>query len=319
MKTIILRLIAAFFAISISGCGEKPAPHAEQQGAPQTEPSAENILQLDVVGMRFEGPHEIASGWTTIRLNNMSGMTHFALLYRLPDGVTAEQVRDEVARPFQELLTAQLAGDDEKAAAIGASFPAWIVDFVYFGGPGFLAGGDSSQATMYLQPGNYLVECYVKTNGYLHNNNPNPGEFGMMHPLTVTEEAGGASPPDANVTIAVSIAGYETTDGAFRAGANTVRVNFIDQKAYGLVGHDAHIFRIEDDTDTDAVAAWMDFVPPHGQETPAPAAFVGGIHDMPAGSVGYFTTDLAPGTYGIVAEIPDPKGEGLYTTFTVSE
>jgi len=319
LKSFIPQLTAALFAIAIAGCGDKTATGADTPAGDQSETASQNLLELDVAGMLFEGPDEIASGWTTIRLNNMSGMTHFALIYRLPDGVTAEQVRDEAANLFQAVLTAQLEGDDEKVAALVQQFPAWTADIVYLGGPGFVAGATTTEATMYLEPGDYMIECYVKTNGFLHNYNPTPGEFGMMHPLTVTETDSGAVEPDANVTIAVSSNGYETTSGAFRAGPNTVRVEFADQMAYGLVGHDAHIFRLENDTDTDAVATWMDFMLPHGQETPAPAKFVGGIHDMPTGSVGYFTADLAPGEYGMLAEIPDPKNKGLFTTFMVSE
>ncbi len=319
LKSYIPQLIAALFAVALAGCGEKTATETDALASDQSETSRQNLLELDVAGMLFEGPHEIASGWTTIRLNNMSGMAHFALVYRLPDGVTAEQIRDGAANLFQAVLTAQLEGDDEKVAALLQQFPAWTADIVYLGGPGFAAGRTATEATMYLEPGDYMVECYMKTNGFLHNYNPTPGEFGMMHPLTVTEADGGAVEPDANVTIAVSSNGYETTAGAFRTGPNTVRVEFADQKAYGLVGHDAHMFRLEDGTDTDAVATWMDFMLPHGQETPAPAKFVGGIHDMPAGSVGYFTVDLAPGEYGVIAEIPDPKSKGLFTTIMVSE
>ena len=47
--------------------------------------------------------------------------------------------------------------------------------------------------------------------------------------------------------------------------------------------------------------------PNDGQQTPAPAHYVGGIHDMPEGSTAYIKMQLEEGEYGIVAEVPDAK------------
>ena len=43
------------------------------------------------VGKRFEGPREIAAGWTTFRFTNASSMIHFGIIDVPPDGVTAEE------------------------------------------------------------------------------------------------------------------------------------------------------------------------------------------------------------------------------------
>ncbi len=290
-------------------------------GQPDDAPSEpQNILELSVEGLSFVGPDTIRSGWTTIRVTNEGGMTHHALVYRLPDGIMAEMVDEEVVERIQASLTAAIEGDLEKAAEISASMPAWVADFVWLGGPGMMSNGVTGEATMYLEPGNYIIECYVKTNGVQHNYNPVPGEFGMVFPLTVLEEDGGMSEPDANVTLTVSNDGYQLTDGAFLPGENSVRVNFAEQRLYNnFVGHDAHVFRIEPDTDVDAAARWPDFFPVEGQQTPAPAQFVGGIHDMPQGTTGYFKLDLEPGDYGITAEIPDAKNSGFFMQFSVGE
>ena len=297
-------------AISLSACSSQGAEEA---------PPPENILQLDVEGMSFVGPNEIKSGWTTIRITDDGGMTHHGLVYRLRDGVTAEMVDEQVVRPIQASLTASIAGDMDKAAEIAATFPAWMGDLLYLGGPGMMSDGVTGEATMYLEPGNYIVECYVKTNGVQHNFNPVPGEMGMVLPLTVLPDDGGMTEPDANVTLAISNSGYEITDGAFAPGENSVRVEFAEQRLYNnFVGHDAHVFRIDPDTDVDAAARWPDFFPVDGQQTPAPAKFVGGIHDMPQGSTGYFKVNLKPGEYGITAEVPDAMATGLFMRFEVA-
>lgn len=99
----------------------------------------------------------------------------------------------------------------------------------------------------------------------------------------------------------------------------TPNENVLNLRVEGLkfVGHDAHVFRIEADTDIEAAARWPDFFPADGQQTPAPAKFVGGIHDMPQGTTGYFALELEPGEYGITAEIPDAMGKGFFQRFSV--
>ena len=281
--------------------------------------ATENVLSLEIVGWSFVGPNEIGSGWTTIKILNDSGMTHHGLVYRLPDGVTAEMVSDQVVKPLQKSLTASIAGDLDQAAELLKTIPAWIGDIIYMGGPGMMSNGVVGEATMYLEPGDYVVECYVKTGGVQHNYNPQPGAHGMVLPLTVKAEPGGMSEPDANVTMEISNSGYEITDGEFVAGENSVRIKFVEQKLYNdFVGHDAHFFKITPETDVEASAKWVDFFPIDGQQTPAPAHFVGGIHDMPEGSTAYFKLVLEDGEYGITAEVPNAREIGLFKSFAVS-
>lgn len=302
-------LIAAALLLALGACADT---------ASESEKSAANVLELEVEGLKFVGPSEIKSGWATIRVKNAGGMTHHALVYRLPDGITAEMLDQQVVRPYQASLTASIAGEPEKAAELMATLPAWIGDLVWMGGPGMMSNGVTGQATMFLEPGNYIVECYVKSNGVQHNFNPEPGELGMVFPLTVLAEKGGMKEPDANVTLELTNAGIRVSDGAFRAGKNSVRAVFTEQQLYNdFVGHDAHVFRIDADTDVDAAAKWPDFFPNDGQQTPAPAKFVGGIHDMPQGATGYFTLELEPGEYGITAEIPDAQAKGFFQRFSV--
>jgi hypothetical protein len=270
------------------------------------------------VGMRFEGPNEIPSGWVTIHFENLSGMIHFALIDRLPPGVTIEMMASEVAAPFQQGMDHLNAGNAEAAGQAFAALPEWMAEIVYLGGPGLLSAGKSASATVFLEPGHYMLECYIKTDGIFHSYNPQPGQLGMVHELIVTAAPGGAPEPDANVTLAISSAGFEILDGEFRPGWNTVLAQFQDQQVYpNFVGHDAHVFRVDEDTDLDAVARWMDWRDPVGFETPAPAVFVGGVNDMPAGATTYFSVDLEPGDYALIAEVPDPRERGLLLPFTV--
>ena len=111
--------IAAALSICLVGCSPEPS---------ETEEAPANVLELEVQGLAFVGPDTIKSGWTTIRVANNSGMTHHALVYRLPDGVSAEMVDEQIVVPIQQSLTAAIAGDVDKAAEIAATMPSWVGD-----------------------------------------------------------------------------------------------------------------------------------------------------------------------------------------------
>jgi hypothetical protein len=148
---------------------------------------------------------------------------------------------------------------------------------------------------MRLAPGNYVMECYVKTaDGEFHS------MLGMAMPLTVTEEDSGGAPPKADLSITLFNHMIEV-QGTPVAGQQTVAVNFDEHPEYGL-GNDVHVVRLDEETDLDEVIAWMDWMNVDGLRAPSPAAFVGGIHEMPSGYTAFFTVDLEPGRYAWIAE-----------------
>ena len=315
MRKLIVGLVAACFLV---GCDEQPKGGSGAMALSANQ-EKQNVLSIGIDGWSFVGPSEVPSGWTTVRINNDSGMIHHALVYRLPEGVTDVMMADLVIEPVQKSLTARLEGDVEKANQLLGSIPEWFADIVYVGGPGMMSDGIVGEATMYLEPGDYIVECYVKTNGMQHNYNPEPGMHGMVLPVEVTSDDGGMAEPNANVTLAISTDGFEIVDGAFKAGTNSVRVNFVEQQLYnGLVGLDAHVFRVDPDTNVADAVRWVNPFSNTGQETPGPAHYVGGIHDMPQGANGYFKVDLEEGDYGIVAEVPGAFENGFFTIVSVT-
>jgi len=314
------------FLVLLAACGREPAPTPEAAGQPTTvtaagapEPESQPyVVDLRAVGMTFEGPTEIPSGWTTFRFVNASPMIHFALIDAPPPDVTVERLSAELAVPFQHAMDAMNAGDEAAVNAAFASFPPWVGEIGRVGGPGLLSAGRTGQSTVFLEPGYYVLECYVKSGGVFHTTPPAPGELGMVMGLTVTADGNGAPEPDSNVTLTVRNDGFEITDGALRPGVNTIRVDFVEQQALpSFVGNDVHLLRVDDETSIARAAAWLDWRTPDGLEDPAPVEFLGGLNDLPAGAHGYFTVDLPPGDYAFVAEVPDPAATGFVLPFTV--
>lgn len=276
------------------------------------------MVELRAIGMRFEGPAEIPSGWTTFRFHNVSPMIHFAMIDVPPVDITLQQFSEALTVPFQVVMDAMNANDDAAIEAALGTFPAWLGDLGRAGGPGLLSPGLTGETAVYLSPGRYILECYVKNNGIFHTTPPGDGQMGMVLEFTVTDEDNGAAEPDANATVALSNTGIELVAGALRPGTNTIRVEFSEQQALpSFVGNDVHLLRVDDPASLTAASEWMDWRAPQGLQDPGPVVFLGGVQDMPAGSHAYFTVDLEPGDYALMAEVPDPLGMGLVLTFSV--
>ena len=275
---------------------------------------------VDVIarGMTLVAPDEIPSGWTTFRFRNETPMIHFAVVERLPDGQGIESQQAEVAPVFQDGLDLLSAGEVDAALRRFGDLPAWFGEIVFLGGPGLTSPGRTSQATVFLEPGTYLLECYVKTNGVFHSYNPDPSINGMVHEFTVTDESSEAVEPSSTIQIEISTAGGIEVEGKLVPGEHTVAVRFVDQTVHeNFVEHDIHLVRITDDVDIAELERWMDWRQPMGLQTPAPAVFLGGSNEMPAGTTGYFTVVLESGDYAWVSEVPGSSDKGMLKLFSI--
>jgi hypothetical protein len=256
----------------------------------------------------------VPAGWTTFRFVNASPMLHFLFLDHLPGDRTSKQLLSEISPIFQEAADLIAAGQSEEGMAKFAELPDWFNDLVFRGGPGFVSPGRTTEATLYLEPGNYVMECYIKTaDGIFHWN------LGMYRDLRVTEETTDARPPkNPTVEITITDQGLEV-EGDIAPGKHLVAVHF-EQETPALVANDVHVVRLDEGVDIHEVANWMDFLQPTGQistaEDPAPAVFLGGVHEMPKGNTAYFEIELAPGNYAWISE--QPVENTTYTKFTVA-
>lgn len=303
------RTTALLLVILLMGCQGTEPPIIDQPG----------LIEITAVGLEFEGPTEIPSGWTTIRLMNASEMTHFALFARYPSGRGVEDHQELVAPVFQEGMDLLNEGQPDAAMEAFGNIPEWFGEIVFFGGPGFVSPGRTTEVTANLPPGTYVVECYVKTGGIFHSYNPSAGEYGMVHEITVTDEMNGHAEPAADFEMTLSRDdGIEIVDDIV-PGRHTVAVRFEDQGPHeNFVGHDVQLVRLNDDQDLEDLGTWMDWTQPTGLETPASFEFVGGTNEMPGGETVYLTIDVEPGRYAWVAEVPNAADKGMLKTFSVS-
>lgn len=303
-------------------CGPNEGSDANAETGAEMEAVAPATAVVEIVarGLTFEAPDSIPSGWTTFRFRNESGMTHFALFDLMPAGYGVEAHQTLVAPVFQKGMDLLNAGKPDEAMAAFGELPEWFGQIRFVGGPGLLGPGETGETTLFVEPGTYVVECYVKTNGVFHSYSPDPSKgYAMVHELTVTSDESGAEPPEADIRIMISSESGIEVEGDPTPGDHVVSVRFADQVAHeNWVGHDVHLARLAPDTDLATLVTWMNSMEPTGLETPAPVVFLGGTNEMPAGSTAYFTVSLEPGRYAWVAEVPRADEKGMLEVFEVT-
>lgn len=338
-------ILTLTLTLLLGACGDVPASPA--QAAAGTADEGRGIVPghsgaLDVTASHQGGEHvfslsedEIPQGWTTIRFNNESHFDHFVLLYRAPEeaitsaAAAGRSLRDHwyetITAPFQEGFDPYIRGRIEYGAFVQtllAELGGAVTWLAPMGGPGLTAAGHSSETTLHLAPGTYVLECYVKNGDEQFHS-----YRGMLETLTVTGAESGAGEPRESATIVVAQPAEGGLQGPeeLRPGMHTFAIEFGEQPAYGyehLLGHNAHLVRLDDASDQALLAelaAWMDWTQPGGLAGVAPrgAEFLGGSMEMAGGSTAYFTVNLVPGDYAWIAEVPDPAGKNMLTTFTV--
>ncbi len=298
---------AALPACRRAGTEEEAAAPVDTVAATSEAP----VIDVTAVDYAFQAPPEIASGWTTFRLRNTGAEPHFFLLTRLPEGKTIEEYGQEVGVAFDDVWKELRAGSIDKSEAgrqLGERLPEWyLTSAAPMGGVGLVRPGGIGETTVNLEPGYYVMECYVKTaEGQFH------AGLGMVRPLVVTGQPSGGSPPDADVEVTLSNDGIEAP-ATLAAGHHTIAVHYTEHPPYGL-GNDVHLAKLED-ASPEQVTGWMDWMEQGGLESPAPAPFMGGAEEGPAGTTSYFSVDVDPGRYLWVTET-DP-GRGMAKEVTV--
>jgi hypothetical protein len=300
--------IRRFFSVSMALLAAAAMPACQSSDKADGDSEAQvaaiggQIVDVTAREFTFEAPSEIPSGWTTFRMRNAGEQEHFLVLWRLPEGNTFEDYVTQVVPAFGSIMGPYMDGTTDRGEALqalGGLLPEWFGSVVPAGGSGLTAPGRTAQTTVDLEPGNYVIECYVKTpEGVFH------GMLGMVHSLMVTDVPSGATAPEADIEL--SITNYAiATEGELTAGQHTVRVHVVEDPE-GFLKHDVHLVRLADGTGVEQVVAWMDWM--DALMPPAPGEFMGGAEDMPAGHTAYVTVDLTPGNYAWVSETYGSRG-----------
>jgi hypothetical protein len=274
-------VIGAAAVALVLGCQVVAPP----QPTPTPVPAA-RIVDFQATEFAFNTPESLPAGRVTIRLSNHGAEPHHGQLMRLNDGVTV----DELMAAFQT----------EGDAAVR------LVSLE--GGPGAIDPHGTSEVTLDLKPGTYVLACFIAgPDGVPHL------AKGMLKPIQVTPSDAPASSVADRATFTMRDFSFSMPD-SLPAGTATYRV-----VNAGPQPHELNVLKLAPGVSQQDLLAWEDA--PNG---PPPFEAVGGINGFSVDGSGYMTLDLTPGTYVAVCHIPDPATGiahahlGMIKTFTVA-
>jgi hypothetical protein len=304
--------ILLFLLIVSYGCKKDHVSNGKKgEDTPKSE-----VIEIISNHMDFQMPDSISSGWHTFKYDNRSNETHFFLVDKYPEGLSIENMKKEVGPVFQKGMDLIIEGKPEEGIAAFNKLPEWFFKVVFVGGSGLLSPKSSSLTTLKLEPGYYIIECYVKMpDGTFHSN------MGMVKSLVVTNDVNDLNPPEPTNEIVISSKEGIVVKDTVKGGKQVFSVYFKDQMVHeNFVGHDVNLVRIKEGADISNLETWINWADPKGLISPAPEGFtfLGGVNDMPEGSSAFFEVDLSPGTYVLISEVPNAGSKGLLKTFNVS-
>jgi hypothetical protein len=279
---------------------------AAQEGTPVTASSLDDYPEVVIVGadFSFELPASIPGGLTRLTLQNDGDVDHHAMFMRLNDDADMADLEAALSTP-----------DPGPIFAVSQSL----------GGPEV---GPGLQASVIadLTPGQYMVICIVpEMDGTPHY------MMGMYAPLEVTEPAGSASPPAADMTVDLVDFAFEMPTMEVPAGPQIWEAPNVGEQLHEMV-----IFQLAPGVTLEQVEAIFTTLPEPGgtpvAETamatpppgPPPFTLVGGVAPMSPGFTNWAVLDLEPGDYLANCFVPDPvSGKphfelGMIMPFTVS-
>ena len=268
------RLVAIALACGLAAAAcstSTPAASAPPSATAPSSSAAANV-ELTITGQEyaFALPTSVPAGTTTITLTNTGKETHQAQLARIADGKT-----------FADVLAA-LQQDEGAAFAL----------FSFAGGPNGVAPGAKVSVIQKLEPGSYVILCFVPAPDGL----PHLAK-GMVAPLQVTAPATAGALPAADATLTLKDFGFEGLPSV-SSGRHSVTVT-----NQGPQPHEATIVKLNDGVTVDALRTQLASGGlPAG---PPPWQFAGGMGALTSGGSGVMNLDLQPGRYAFICQVPD--------------
>ncbi len=292
MRSTFWLTLAVLAVLALAACGDAatatPRPTSTPAPTPTPVPQI-NEVSFAAIDFGYTGPSSIPAGMTRISLANQGQELHHQQLIKLPDGTSSE-----------DLLAAFAQGP--------GSLPPPGIESA--GGVSVLAPGGSGTATLNIQPGNYVMLCFVpNAEGVPHF------ALGQAASLTVTEATGPlAAEPDSDLTVDMSDFAYSLSE-PITAGVQTIKVT-----NGGVQDHEAFLVQLAPGaTAMDFLAA---FEP--GAQGPPPGLPLGGFQSIVNGGGGFFTAEFAPGNFALICFVEDVETGaphavlGMIEEFTVS-
>jgi uncharacterized cupredoxin-like copper-binding protein len=276
-----------------AGCSSGTAEDASPAEAGPAE-AASLTAEFEVADFTITGPSQLPAGATRVTVENTGSEPHHLVFARLADGQSAEDF-------FASFTTLDPTGVAE-----------------LLGGPNGVKPGASLSATVALEPGRYVLACFI----------PSPDGVphflkGMTAELTVVRSAVPDDLPDAART--VHLDEYEFGRGGQElAGFDGTGTMTVSNEGTEL--HELTIVRLRDGATLEDVTAAASTPVGSPRPDPLPYESAGGVSFLSPGRSSWVDVDafgLAPGRYAFVCFIPSPSdrishaAKGMVHEFTL--
>jgi hypothetical protein len=251
-----------------------------------TSPPQSRITTFSAWENRFEGPDRLPAGQITVRLRNQGKEPHQLQFIKLEEGKSPAD------------LAAVLKSGSQ-------SLPSWAK---HMGGPNGVNAGGVSEATLYLEPGSYVIICNVRG-----KRQQSHAALGMHKTLRVTETR--PAPPEFQGNFHMAMLDYEfVVVQPLRKGRHSFYV--VNR---GKEVHQASFVRLNPG------ASPQDVLTALQRNTPAhlPGTLIGGMSGLEPGRDGTFTAELTPGRYAIMCLFSNSPvdqwhaAKGMIMNFTI--
>ncbi|HUQ84578.1 MAG TPA: hypothetical protein VM076_25715 [Gemmatimonadaceae bacterium] len=268
------RLFAGSTAIVLVGCAKAETQVSDTTAtaaapAAPAAAAAPSMVSFTAKDYAFEGPDTIPAGLTMFHLTGAGKELHHLSLTKLIEGKTY--------------------ADLEASLKAGGPPPAWAVPY---GGVNPGAPGETTIASIVLEPGNYAVLCWVE--GADHK--PHLAK-GMRKPLTVKESAtANMTEPTADVTMTLNDYSF-TMSKPLAAGRQMIKVENAAAQPHEVV-----LVQLAPGKTIEDVGKWV-----MDMKGPPPGKPIGGIPGFIKGKNAFFEATLTPGDYGMICFLPDAK------------
>ncbi|MEO8880346.1 MAG: hypothetical protein ABI446_08085 [Gemmatimonadaceae bacterium] len=219
----------------------------------------------------FIAPDSVTSGIVTIRLVNRGKEEHQVTFARLDDSSSLPRVMRSLVADVDHVAGFKWAGGVERALP-----------------------GDSSETTVLLEPGRYVIVCaYSAEDGHAHVSK------GMIRELVVSAGASATKLALPAAPVTIKLTDYRITiSGALRSGQQMVRV-----ENHGKNFHQLTLSRFVGNGTMEELDKW------DGKSKPTPIEGVGGgAAAMGAGQVSLISIALRPGRYVLDCGLRDTAG-----------
>lgn len=292
MKTLIYHLLVVLVLLTITSCSQQSAKGTDADREKLFSSNKEFVVEMGDFTF-LNAPDSVVSGLTTIKSINAGIYPHNAVLMRLDNGHTYEDLLQHIDQ-------------------YGHEFPEWAIQV---GGPAAPLPGGSSEVTLDLRPGNYALICIVP----IPANEPHFMK-GMTKALTVIE-SGKMKEEEPKADISLVMKDYSfTVSPKIQAGRQTIKVeNTADQP------HEFILVQLQEGKTAEDMINWLgQTIQSKGGPLPeAPGTLLNGVSPMNKGSVNFVTVDFKPGEYALICPYPDTKSgnphfvHGMTQQFTV--